>query len=369
MKILFLTPYLPSNRAGGENFTRLLLEQLSVSCQIDLVYYKYCWDSYYIPPNDNVKVLKVCPNSTGVKIRNYFCNPFIHPLFSVRFDGKLLKFLRKSVSEQCYDWLYLDHSQMFLYGKYFPEMNKILMSHDVMVQRFSRIGTALNRKWVIASEKKVFSFPNSTIFTFSKKDMAIIENVYHKQSFVTNFFLDADVINAVPRKLGKQIIFFGKWSRADNTVGLQWFFERVFAYVDKSIKVVIIGTGLSVQVIKKLKEYKNVEYKGFVENPYQMIADSLLVISPLFSGAGVKVKVVESLACGTPVLGTPIAFEGLDRKDEKFMLETEAPEDYIHSINSLNISLDDRIHFKRSFLRNYNECSIVNLILSKNSIS
>lgn len=74
MKILFLTPYLPSNRAGGENFTRLLLEQLSISCQIDLVYYKYYLDPYYVAPNDNVRILKVCPNSTiikGIYILNY----------------------------------------------------------------------------------------------------------------------------------------------------------------------------------------------------------------------------------------------------------------------------------------------------------
>lgn len=65
----FLTPYLPSNRAGGENFTRLLLEQLSISCQIDLVYYKYYLDPYYVAPNDNVRILKVCPNSTIIKLK------------------------------------------------------------------------------------------------------------------------------------------------------------------------------------------------------------------------------------------------------------------------------------------------------------
>lgn len=45
-KILFLTPYLPSNRAGGENFTRLLLEELSKTCQIDLIYFKYRTDPF-----------------------------------------------------------------------------------------------------------------------------------------------------------------------------------------------------------------------------------------------------------------------------------------------------------------------------------
>ncbi len=35
------------------------------------------------------------------------------------------------------------------------------------------------------------------------------------------------------------------------------------------------------------------------------------------------------------------------------MLEAEVPENYICSINSLNISLDDRRRFKESFLENY----------------
>ena len=51
MRILFLTPYVPSDRAGGEKFTRLLLEDLSRENQVDLVYYKYSFDKDYVSPN------------------------------------------------------------------------------------------------------------------------------------------------------------------------------------------------------------------------------------------------------------------------------------------------------------------------------
>ena len=70
MRILFLTPYVPSDRAGGEKFTKLLLEDLSKENQVDLVYYKYSFDKEYVCPNENVRVLKVCKNSTLVKLWN-----------------------------------------------------------------------------------------------------------------------------------------------------------------------------------------------------------------------------------------------------------------------------------------------------------
>ena len=65
-KILFLTPYVPSSRAGGENFTRLLLEELSKKNKIDLLYYRYADDPSYVVPNENVKVIKEIINSTAL---------------------------------------------------------------------------------------------------------------------------------------------------------------------------------------------------------------------------------------------------------------------------------------------------------------
>ena len=82
-KILFLTPYLPSNRAGGENFTRLLLEELSKTCQIDLIYFKYRTDPFYIVPNSNIKVLKVMKNSSFIKLKNFILYPILHPILEL----------------------------------------------------------------------------------------------------------------------------------------------------------------------------------------------------------------------------------------------------------------------------------------------
>ena len=361
-RILFLTPFVPSNKAGGENFTRLLLEHLSLSFKVDLIYYHYATDPIYISPNENVKVVKKAINSTKVKLKNYLKYPYIHPIFSIRFDKKILRLIQYLMKNKCYDLLFLDHTQMALYGKYFPNIPKILMSHDVMVQRFSRKGNWLSKKLIIAGEKRLMNQPNITVFSFSEKDREIIRCTYGIDSKVTNFFLDESIVNAEPSEIKKRVVFMGKWKRADNFEGLKWFFDNFYKKVDKSILISIIGKWLPDDFQTKLVMFENVEYLGFVDNPYPLIANSIATISPLFSGAGVKVKVVESLACGTPIIGTDIAFEGISAQYTSFMLRSDTPIEYANIINSIDISLEKRKEFKKKFVATYKEADISKFI-------
>lgn len=351
-RIIFLTPFVPSNRAGGENFTKLLLENLSIDSRVDLIYYGYKDDPQYVCPNENIRVVKKMVNSTFVKLKNWLCYPLVHPIFAIRFDRSLLILIKQLVSENKYDLLYLDHSQMALYGKFFPEMKKILMSHDVMAQRFSRSGSWLSKKLIIAGERMMMTIPNTTVFSFSEKDRKIIKDTYGIDSKVTNFFLDERLVKAAPEKIERRIVFFGKWKRPDNYDGLQWFFNNVYDKMDKSIHISIIGKWLPKQFQEIIKSNENVEYLGFVADPYPLIANSIATISPLFSGAGVKVKVVESLACGTPVIGTDIAFEGLSEKYSNMMLLANDVNSYLKAMK-VDIPVEERRKIKKEFISDY----------------
>lgn len=361
-KILFLTPYRPSSKAGGENFTRLLLDDLSNFYHVDLIYFKYASDKFYDTKIPNIRILRVINNSTLLKLWNSLKFPIYHPIFTVRFSWRLLFYIKGLLSKEKYDLIYLDHSQVFLYGRYLKELPKIYMSHDVMAQRFQRHSNKVICKWVCVTERKLLSVPNSVIFSFSNKDKAIIKNKYGINSEVTHFFLDSQVIKAMPRHIEKRLVFFGKWKRADNFDGLKWFVENVLPILPTDLFVSIVGVGLPHNFQNELTKYENVSYLGFVDNPYDMISNSLAVISPLFSGAGVKVKVVEALACGTPVIGTPIAFEGISSEYEKFMIQAKTMDDYLQEILNLNVSIEKRIAFKQTFLQSYNKKSITSYI-------
>lgn len=358
MRILFLTPYLPSFRAGGEKFTKLLLEDLSRTHQIDLLYYKYNQDAFYVPPNANVRVIKVCRNSLFIKLWNTLKTPLFFPTFTIRFSFLVLFFLKKQVREKRYDLIYLDHSQMLLYGTFFPDIPKMLMSHDVMIQRYGR-QESFKKKWVHFSEKWLMSMHRLTIWTFSDKDQSLIKQVYGLESRVTTFYLDDVILNARSETVSDTYVFFGKWKRPDNFDGMKWFFDQVYSQLPKTFDFVVIGIGMPLKYQEYLNSLPNVKCLGFVDDPYPIIAGARALISPIFSGAGVKVKVVETLACGTPVVGNELAFEGISSDFYDFMMRAELPEQYAAILSSLNFSMEARRRFREAFVSRYGKSSIV----------
>jgi glycosyltransferase involved in cell wall biosynthesis len=63
-----------------------------------------------------------------------------------------------------------------------------------------------------------------------------------------------------------------------------------------------------------------------------------LAVAPIFWGGGVRVKILEALACGLPLVTTAPAAEGIDLSDGRSALFAERPADFASAIVRL---LDD----------------------------
>ena len=351
-RILFITPFAPSNIGAAMKFTKRTIEMLSQLYEVDLIYHKTEGEPFYLADN-KIRILKVYDVSFKDRIMGILHNPLFYPIFMVRYHRNLVCFLKKIKAENQYDLIFLDHSQSFIYGRLFKDIPKILMSHDVIYQRVSRTSNKLISWWCKKSEKQMLQQPNSHIFSFSEKDRDIIMEQYGLDSYVTCGNIDEEAIKVYPQKISNDYIFFGQWVRKDNSTGLEWFLKEVYPKVADSINIKIIGRGLSFKLISLIDKLENVEYLGFVDNPYQLIANSKAVLSPLFSGAGVKFKVLESIACGTPVIGNDIAFEGISTDFSDFMINANSVNEYIGKMSLIDDNITNRIEMKKRFLDKY----------------
>ena len=319
-KILFITPFSPSANHAGMVYTRQLLSELSNRFIIDLVYFYYKGEKRFMHI-DNVTVVQEVEINKKYKLLGLLSHLWVFPLFSSRYNKNVCNFLYKQVSAVKYDFVYFDFSQTFLYASFINHPNKILMSHDVMAQKYSRMKQYL-RPWAMKTERKLLKVKEAT-------------------PTIDNYF-----------------VFFGGWVREENYEALEWYIDNVNPLIPQ-IKYKVIGGGLPDRIKRKLNLLKNFDYLGFVGNPYPIIAASMAEIAPLRKGAGVKVKCIDALGCGTPVIGTDIAFEGIPSEFGDFMIQAETSEEYAAAISNLNFSIEERIKFKYNFIKKYDDKNIL----------
>lgn len=353
-KILFLTAFVPNDSAAAEKNTKLMLKDLSASYNVDLIYFKYKAELEYVPDNDNIKILKIENNSLKTKIYNILMLPIIHPIFSVRFNRNLLGFIRKKCQNENYKAIICDHSQMFLYARYLSySIPKILLSHDVIAQRVSRSSNSLI-KWIcMKSEKYSMTSTNSHVFSFSQKDCNLINELYNIPAHLCLDYIDEKILEAKTTVVTNNMVFIGKWSRKDNLQGVLWFFSEVVPLINREVNIVVIGKNFPKEKINNINENIKISFLGFVDNPYPIIANCKALLSPLFTGAGIKVKVIEALACGAPVIGTDIAFEGFNLKYSKFMLRANDSSSFAYFVNNVDFPIEERLRMKSLFISDY----------------
>ena len=362
-KILFLTAYVPNKAAAGEKNTMIMLNDLASCYDVDLIYFKYDWENDYVPERGNVNTKLTIRNSIMTKLKNVCNFPFVHPTFSIRFNWLILRRVRDLLKMNHYKVVIFNHSNMFLYGRYIDKrIPKILLCHDVIAQRVLRSSSYLMQKICIFSERMSLNLPNAHNFSFSQKDCDLIKQIYHKETNLCLDYIDEQIINKSPDKVEDYFTMFGDWRRKENAEGALWFINTVGPLLRKKVHIKIIGRGFPNKDVKNIVPNLNLDILGFVDDPYKILSQSKALISPLFTGAGIKVKVIEALACGIPVIGTDIAFEGLPPLFNSFMLIAETPKDYIRCMECLNMNIDERIKTKEMFIKTYQSDSITNYI-------
>ena len=357
-KVLFITAFTPSDVSASEKNTRILLEDLATKFQVDLVFSRYKGDVSYMPESNNIKVVKIFKNSKFIKVLNVLMYPILFPFFTVRFNFYRVHEIQKLVDSGNYSAIVFEHNQCILFAKYIKyDGPKLLYCHDVLYQKISRSHSTIIAKFCKWSENFCFRVKNAYIFAISQKDCDLIKDYYGKDSKPALAYIEPQIIASKPDNISSHdYVFLANWARADNSDGLIWFFEKVVPLIDFPANICIIGKNLHYQY-NGSNPNVTVNYMGFVSNPYPYVSNCRAFLSPLFTGAGVKQKVFEALACGVPVIGNEIAFEGIDTFYDKYMFRFENEEDFVQCMKR-EVSMTERLMLKEEFTKSYHSKTI-----------
>lgn len=171
---------------------------------------------------------------------------------------------------------------------------------------------------------------------------------------------------------GIDILFFGAMSRPENYLSAIWFIDNVMPLLKSdNYRFVILGSRPPEEL--KKRECTKIVITGFVESIVPYFEKSMCMVAPLVLGAGIKVKIIEALSSGIPVLTNEIGIEGIHAETGRDYLLCRTPEEYAEAIQkAANGKLDSIGENGRRFvstefnvegsIENYKE-RIVNLCL------
>ncbi|TNE53179.1 MAG: glycosyltransferase [Bacteroidetes bacterium] len=149
--------------------------------------------------------------------------------------------------------------------------------------------------------------------------------------------------------------FVGSMNWKPNYEAVKWIIKEIGPELYKILpeaRIHIAGSNMS-RSMKKLKS-KNLVIHGRVKDTREFISKHGTMIVPLKSGSGVRIKILEALGVGVPIISTDKGKEGIGIHTKKHFLSANMVEEFLVQMKFLYKSKEERIRLGnngREFIR------------------
>lgn len=192
------------------------------------------------------------------------------------------------------------------------------------------------RRWVAykkcrAYERKIYSkFNLSLAVTAADRDRVLDELMLRsEQVVITPNGVDTDYNHlGISRPVAGVLTYNGAVTYSANLDAVKYFMIEIMPQVrgrQPATRLQVTGRNSGVDLTGIPMDA--MEFTGYVEDIRPVVAGSWATVIPLRMGGGTRLKVLEAMALGTPVVSTPKGVEGLDlRAGEHYLLGRDSTE-------------------------------------------
>lgn len=131
--------------------------------------------------------------------------------------------------------------------------------------------------------------------------------------------------------------YLGALDWQPNCEGLVWFVENVWKkYAERhpGAKFRVAGRNAD-KDFEKFLISNGVDYRGELENVVDYYASGAIFVVPLFSGSGMRIKIVEAMSAGKVVITTSLGTEGIATENGKNIFVADSSEGFIACMEKL----------------------------------
>ena len=231
---------------------------------------------------------------------------------------------------------------------------KVIDTHDVFSRRFEEMtARGIEPEWFATTpemERKGLARADRVV-AIQDRDADFFRNLGLPRVETIGHFIAPRPTQDRPLRNG--ILFIA----SDNSINLKaWesFTDEVLWRIEERLP----GTSIRVagRICRRIPESPRYERIGVVEDLDALYASATLAVNPATWGTGLKIKTLEPLAFGRPVVTTPVGIQGLEAAEDRGVLVGRTPEEFLDHIERLltrPLFWDEQRRSGQAFLTDY----------------
>jgi glycosyltransferase involved in cell wall biosynthesis len=139
---------------------------------------------------------------------------------------------------------------------------------------------------------------------------------------------------------GYSVLFLGTLALANNVSAIEWYASKVHSSLCDlaDYRFVIAGNtrgGSIRRVTNIVRRHPNMVLYENPSSTHELYREAAVFVNPVFRGAGLKMKTIEAIQAGVPVVTTSIGIEGTGLAHRKHLLIADTACDFARSIRTL----------------------------------
>ncbi|HEY75268.1 MAG TPA: glycosyltransferase [Thermoflexia bacterium] len=259
------------------------------------------------------------------------------------FDRGMARLVEDLVAEERFDLIHVDQVKVAQYGLRIEGVPRVIDKHNAYAlvlkgvaesdpSPLRRLVARMDWRRMARYEGTVCrAFDGVVAVTAADRDTLRRFSGDGRSIPVIPIATDCEAVRPVRRRAdARDVLILGSLFYPPNVDGAVWFAREIFPRIRAEVpdaRLLLVGGRPAPEVVALGRE-DGVEVTGYVKDLRPYLERTAVMAVPLRFGSGMRVKILDGLAWGLPMVSTSVGCEGIDVTPERDILLADAPETF-----------------------------------------
>jgi glycosyltransferase involved in cell wall biosynthesis len=214
-------------------------------------------------------------------------------------------------------------------------------------------------------ELNMFNFVDG-IATISESDKIRMLQLGVRQPIRTiSFGIDLNKYHPLNPPQDVSLFHLGAMDWEPNIEGLTWFIENIWPHIHQhfpQLKLNLAGRNMPDKFIQL--QVPGVQVIGEVEDAHGFMSQHAIMVVPLLSGGGIRVKIIEGMALGKAIVSSTIGAIGIEDHHTESLKIADSVQEWINALEPL-VSNTEEVKIQGQKARAFAESNFDNVKITK----